>query len=119
VLPNGVAIKLSSPVTDTLGRAGLDGKVDRHFLQRFGSALLLSIIGVGGELLAAQSNSSQIVINSSGEAYGIAQAALEGSVNIPPTIRIPQGAPIRIFVARDLIFPLYEESGGVALSAEP
>jgi type IV secretion system protein VirB10 len=119
VLPNGIAIKLSSPVTDTLGRAGLDGKVDRHFLQRFGSALLLSIIGVGGELLAAQSNSSQIVINSSGEAYGIAQAALEGSVNIPPTIRIPQGAPIRIFVARDLIFPLYEESGGVALSTEP
>jgi type IV secretion system protein VirB10 len=119
VLPNGIAIKLASPVTDTLGRAGLGGKVDRHFLQRFGSALLLSIIGVGGELLAAQSNSSQIVINSSGEAYGIAQAALEGSVNIPPTIRIPQGAPIRIFVARDLIFPLYEESGGVALTSEP
>lgn len=119
VLPNGVAIKLSSPVTDTLGRAGLDGKVDRHFLQRFGSALLLSIIGVGGELLAAQSNSSQVVITSSGEAYGIAQAALEGSANIPPTIRVPQGAPIRIFVARDLIFPLFEESGGVPLTAEP
>jgi len=118
ILPTGVAINLASPVTDPLGRAGLGGKVDRHFLQRFGSAILLSIIGAGAEIAAAESGSNQVVITSSAQAYGVAQTALQSSVNIPPTIRIPQGAPIRIFVARDLIFPLYEESGGVALSAE-
>ncbi|NWG93383.1 MAG: type IV secretion system protein VirB10 [Parvularculaceae bacterium] len=119
ILPDGVAIKLSSPVTDTLGRAGLGGKVDRHFLQRFGSAILLSIIGAGAEILAGESGNSQVVITSSAQAYGVAETALQSSINIPPTIRIPQGAPIRIFVARDLIFPLYEESGGVALTEEP
>ncbi len=119
ILPDGVAIKLSSPVTDTLGRAGLGGKVDRHFLQRFGSAILLSIIGSGAEILAAESGNSQVVITSSAQAYGVAQTALQGSINIPPTIKIPQGAPIRIFVARDLIFPLYEGSGGASPGETP
>mgnify|MGYP000504078008 CR=1 FL=1 len=119
VLPNGVAIKLASPVTDTLGRAGLGGKVDRHFLERFGSAILLSIIGAGAEVLAAESGNNAVVITSSAQAYGVAQTALQASVNIPPTIRIAQGSPIRIFVARDLIFPLFEETGGVPLTVEP
>ncbi|MFN0024080.1 MAG: TrbI/VirB10 family protein [Parvularculaceae bacterium] len=119
ILPSGVAIKLASPVTDTLGRAGLGGKVDRHFLDRFGSAILLSIIGAGAEILAAESGGSQVVITSSAQAYGVAQTALQSSVNIPPTVRIAQGAPIRIFVARDLIFPLFEETGGVPLEPEP
>lgn len=118
ILPDGVAIKLSSPVTDTLGRAGLGGKVDRHFLQRFGSAFLLSIIGAGTQILAAESGNGQVVIASSAQAYGVAETALQASINIPPTIKIPQGAPIRIFVARDLIFPLYEQSAGVELSAD-
>jgi type IV secretion system protein VirB10 len=119
ILPNGVAIKLASPVTDTLGRAGLGGKVDRHFLERFGSAILLSIIGAGAEILAAESGNNAVVITSSAQAYGVAQTALQSSVNIPPTIRIAQGSPIRIFVARDLIFPLYEETGGVPVTVEP
>jgi type IV secretion system protein VirB10 len=118
ILPDGVAISLASPVTDSLGRAGLGGKVDRHFLQRFGSAILLSIIGAGAEIIAAESGGGQVIITSSAQAYGVAQTALQSSINIPPTIRIAQGAPIRIFVARDLIFPLFEESGGVALAAE-
>lgn len=119
ILPNGVAIKLASPVTDTLGRAGLGGKVDRHFLERFGSAILLSIIGAGAEILAAESGNSSVVITSSAQAYGVAQTALQSSINIPPTIRIAQGSPIRIFVARDLIFPLYEETSGVPVRVEP
>jgi type IV secretion system protein VirB10 len=119
ILPNGVAIKLSSPVTDSLGRAGLGGKVDRHFLERFGSAILLSIIGAGAEILAAESGNSSVVITSSAQAYSVAQTALQASVNIPPTIKIPQGSPIRIFAARDLIFPLYEETGGTPLAVEP
>lgn len=119
ILPSGVAIKLASPVTDTLGRAGLGGKVDRHFLERFGSAILLSIIGAGAEIFAAESGNNTVVVTSSAQAYGVAQTALQSSVNIPPTIRIAQGAPIRIFVARDLIFPLFEEAGGTVLTAEP
>lgn len=105
VLPDGVSVRLASPATDSLGRSGLGGKVDRHFVQRFGSAILLSVIGAG--LDAAVNNSdNQVVIGSTSDAYSIAQAALQGSINIPPTIKVPQGSPIRIFVARDLYFPV-------------
>ncbi|WP_410859512.1 TrbI/VirB10 family protein, partial [Paraburkholderia sp. SIMBA_054] len=43
--PEGVIITLASPATDALGRSGFDGHVDRHWWERFGSALLLSIVG--------------------------------------------------------------------------
>lgn len=43
--PKGVIVTLASPATDALGRAGVDGHVDTHWWERFGSALLLSIVG--------------------------------------------------------------------------
>lgn len=111
ILPDGGSIALASPATDTLGRSGLGGKVDRHFLQRFGSAILLSVIGAGLDA-AVGDNGGQIVISSTTEAFSIAQTALSANVNIPPTIKVPQGAPIRIFVARDLRFPDYADNAG-------
>ncbi|NJO24142.1 MAG: TrbI/VirB10 family protein [Sphingomonadales bacterium] len=54
---------------------------------------------------AVDSSDNQVVIGSSSDAYSIAQAALQGSINIPPTVKIRQGSPIRIFAARDLYFP--------------
>lgn len=104
ILPDGASIALASPATDALGRSGLGGKVDRHFLQRFGSAILLSVIGAGLDA-AVGGNDRQIVISSTTQAFSVAQTALAADINIPPTIKVPQGAPIRIFVARDLKFP--------------
>jgi type IV secretion system protein VirB10 len=106
ILPDGMSISLTSPTTDTLGRAGLGGKVDRHFLQRFGSAILLSIIGAAIDA-AVDEEGGQVVISSTTEAFSIAQTALAANMNIPPTIKVAQGTPIRIFVARDLNFPQY------------
>lgn len=106
VLPDGASIRIASPATDTLGRAGLSGSVDRHFLQRFGSAILLSVVGAGLDLAAASAGgSNQVIVGTTSDAYAIAQAALQSSMNIPPTVKVPQGSPIRIFVARDLYFP--------------
>ncbi|MAW81898.1 MAG: type VI secretion protein [Parvularcula sp.] len=110
--PEGVSIELASPATDTLGRAGLDGKVNRHFFQRFGSAILLSVIDVGANALIYDNNSS-IVIGSTSEAQAVAAQALSQQMNIPPTITVKQGTEIRIFLARDLYFPSPAETGGL------
>ena len=99
--PGGVAVDVSSPASDALGRAGFDGSIDSHFWQRFGGALLLTTIS-GGLNAAAESNARYAsVVQAPQEAAGI---ALENSINIPPTLRKPQGSDVAIFVSRDLDF---------------
>jgi type IV secretion system protein VirB10 len=103
VRPDGVYIDLDSPASDALGRGGLEGEVDSHFMQRFGGAILLSLISVGANL-AANDNDTQVIINSSRTGTDAASVALNKNLDIAPTIKVAQGAAIRIFVARDLDF---------------
>ncbi|MDX3911878.1 MAG: TrbI/VirB10 family protein, partial [Sphingobium sp.] len=44
VTPRGVAIDIASPASDPLGRGGITGKIDRFFWQRFGAAMLFSVL---------------------------------------------------------------------------
>ncbi len=44
IRPDGVSVALASPAVDNLGRGGVGGKVNRHFLQRFGGSILLSVL---------------------------------------------------------------------------
>ena len=104
IRPDGVSIALASPATDDLGRGGLAGRVNRHFLQRYGGAILLSVLTGGISAGAsALSSGSTVIVGTANEATGLASQA-SNSLNIPPTIRTPQGANVRIFVARDLDF---------------
>jgi type IV secretion system protein VirB10 len=50
---DGVSVQLGSNGTDDLGRAGNAGFVDNHYMERFGSAILLSIIGGAAQFLSA------------------------------------------------------------------
>jgi type IV secretion system protein VirB10 len=100
--PDGGSIQIGSAGGDELGRAGLAGKVDRHFFEQFSGAILLTVLEGG---LSALSNnpSTTVVVGSSGSGLGSAASSLTPQA-IPPTIRVAQGSPIRIFVARDLDF---------------
>ncbi|WP_050631531.1 type IV secretion system protein VirB10 [Bradyrhizobium viridifuturi] len=103
--PTGVIVALASPATDALGRAGFDGDIDTHFWERFGSALLLSIVGDAGSIGRQQLQDSSIQINNTtGAANTAAGIAVEQSINIPPTLNKNQGELVNIFVARDLDF---------------
>jgi type IV secretion system protein VirB10 len=97
IRPDGVSIALGSPAVDFGGQSGLTGKVDSHFLKRFGSAVLLSVVG---GLSSIAGNASVLV--SGGQSA--ASVAAQRDTTISPTVRVPQGQPIRVFTARDLDF---------------
>jgi type IV secretion system protein VirB10 len=100
--PDGVSVQLGSPVMDEKGEVGLSGTVNRHFWQRFGASILLSVVSGATSALTA-SSSSTVVVGTSG-AQSAASTALESDAKIPPTIRVPLGTPIQVFAARDLDF---------------
>lgn len=100
IRPDGVSVNLASPAIGFDGTTGLEGDVNNHFLKRFGSGLLLSVVGglgavatggVGGVIVAGGSQSA-------------ASSAVQANGEISPTIRVRMGEPIRVFTARDLDF---------------
>jgi type IV secretion system protein VirB10 len=120
--PDGVSMALASPATDELGRSGLPGEVRTHFLERFSGSLLLSLVDGGLGVAAAraqdQDGPSATVVNAGGQSFrSAAELALENSVNIPPTVEIPRGTAVQVFVARDLDFaePVVRESSAQGL----
>ena len=101
--PAGVIVPLASPGTDELGRSGLPGQVNRHFLERFGAAILISVID-GAVQAKVQSSGNGTVIYNPSTSTDVITEVLKSTVNIPPTVVKPQGDRIQVFVARDLDF---------------
>jgi type IV secretion system protein VirB10 len=108
--PAGVVVPLDSPGADALGRSGLPGEVDRHFWQRFGAAILVSVID-GAVQAAAQSprgESGAVIVNPSAS-QDVLTEILKNTISIPPTVVKKNGDRIQVLVARDLDFrPVYE-----------
>lgn len=99
IRPDGASVNLGSPAVGYDGTTGLEGNVNSHFFQRFGSALLLSVVGGLG---AVAGGGGAVIIGGAGESA--AAAAIQQNGQISPTIRVRMGEPIRVFTARDLDF---------------
>jgi type IV secretion system protein VirB10 len=103
--PGGVLVPLDSPGTDELGRAGVGGEVQRHFWQRFGAAVLVSVIEGGIQAgVQAASHSNGTVIYAPSGSQDVLTEALKDSAQIPPTLAKANGERIEVLVARDVDF---------------
>ena len=102
--PTGVVVELASPGTDELGRSGLPGQVNRHFFQRFGAAMLISVIDGAVQSAVQSSRSGGAVVYNPSASEDITTEVLKSTVNIPPTVTKHQGDRIQVLVARDLDF---------------
>ncbi|CAN7608470.1 type IV secretion system protein VirB10 [Pararhizobium sp. LjRoot235] len=117
---DGVSVRLNSIGTDSLGRSGLTGLVDNKWRERFGSAILLSIVGAGSSYLTGY-GSGQFSSRGDGETDSdraaelaretiaqtfsdMANQALAENLKIPPTISVHQGERIFVYVRQDLDF---------------
>ncbi len=120
---DGVTVRLNSIGADSLGRAGLAGHVDNKFRERFGAAILLSIVGGGASYLtgygsqAATGNgddaqrAEELARQTIAQTFSdMANQALGDSLRIAPTISVSQGERIFVYVRQDLDFSaLYED----------
>jgi type IV secretion system protein VirB10 len=102
--PTGVVVPLASPGTDELGRSGLPGEVNRHFWDRFGAAILLSVVSGAVQGAVNSHNSSGSVVVSPSTSTDVMTEILKSTVNVPPTVTKAQGDRIQVFVARDVDF---------------
>jgi len=100
IRPDGVSVNLASPAVGFDGTTGLEGDVNTHFFKRFGSAVLLSVVGGLGAV--ATGGVGGLIV--AGGAQGAANSAVQANGQISPTIRVRMGEPIRVFTARDLDF---------------
>jgi type IV secretion system protein VirB10 len=114
--PTGVVVPLASPGADELGRSGLPGTVERHFWERFGAAMLVSVIdgAIQAAVQSSRGSSGTVIVNPSAT-QDVMTEVLKGTINIPPTVIKHQGDRIQVLVARDLDFrSVYELKSSAA-----
>jgi type IV secretion system protein TrbI len=106
ILPDGRSIQLDrQPGADGRGFAGLQDGVNFHWGSLAKAALISTVLGVGTELgsgsddtlVRALRTGTQDSINEAG------QEIVRRQLNIPPTLTIRPGFPVRVIVTRDLI----------------
>jgi type IV secretion system protein VirB10 len=117
--PSGIFVNIDSPASDQMGYSGVPGFVDTHFWQRFGGAIMLSLIqdfsAAYTQRLATQqsasNNTGATVVNSQPPlqntqqaAQNMASEALRNSINIPPTLVVNPATIVNVMVARDVSF---------------
>ncbi len=110
IFPNGRSIVLErQPGADAAGYAGLEDGVDYHWWDLAKAAGLSTLLSVGAELaiddddrlLRAIRNGGEDTINDAG------QEIIRRQLNVPPTLTIRPGFPVRVIVTRDLVLEPY------------
>jgi type IV secretion system protein VirB10 len=107
IRPDGATVAIDSPAADPLGRNGVRARVDTHFFERFGGAILQSILDIGVNA-AARAVESPTVIALPGSFGGVASQRIQPQ-QVTPTLTVKRGTSISVFVARDLDFTGVEQ----------
>jgi type IV secretion system protein VirB10 len=115
IFPNGKSIDLQGmPGVDMRGYAGLHDQVDNHYGKIFGSVILMSLLGAGGQLAQPQNSNNpwqsptvgQTVAQSLGTNIANTGTMITSrNINIQPTLEISPGYEFNISVTKDIIFP--------------
>lgn len=107
ILPGGRSIILDrQPAGDPQGFAGLEDRVDRHWKQLAGAAMISTLLGVGTELGAGSDDSDVVRALRQGAANSASQAgqqAVGRSLDVQPTLTVRPGFPVRVLLTRDLV----------------
>ena len=107
IFPDGRSLVLErQPGADAAGYAGLEDRVDNHWGSILRAAGLSTLLAVGAELsldeedrlARALRDGALDTINEAG------QRIVQRQLEVPPTLTIRPGFPVRVIVTRDLVF---------------
>lgn len=98
---DGVSVQLGSIGSDELGRAGTGGFVDEHYAERFGSAILLSIVGAGSQYVSTLGSSGSSGYGSYG-GYGRTITMTDPVTGVITTTQAPLSSSERQDQARQI-----------------
>ena len=80
---------------------GLKGNVDSHFFERFAGAILQSTLDIGVGIATRKVSDGTVIVGLPGSTQSVTATAPE---TIRPTLKVPHGSSVSVFVARDLDF---------------
>ena len=112
ILPDGRSIVLERlPGTDSAGYAGLEDGVNHHWGDLLRAAGLATLLNIGTELTADEDDPvARAIRDGVQDTIGNAgQGIVSRQLDVPPTLTIRPGFPVRVIVTRDLIL---EPRGG-------
>lgn len=115
IFPNGSTLQIGGMAgTDAAGYGGFTDKVDNHYLQTFGSAVLVALIGAGSEMMIPQDRIGTATANgaedaarrSFAETFGqLSEQTVSRNLDVQPTLEIRPGYQFNVLVDQDIVFP--------------
>jgi type IV secretion system protein TrbI len=117
IFPNGRSIVLERQAgAGPEGYAGLEDQVDYHWSRLFVAATLSTLLGIGSELGASNTDSDIVRALRRGSSDSLNQTGqqiVRRNLNVQPTLTIRPGFPVRVIVNRDLVLAPYPSCGGM------
>jgi len=120
--PDGSTLALDSmPGADKSGVAGMNDKVNNHYLRTFGQAALLSLFTAASQLSQTRGSvhgnysASQILAAQVGmQGFNLGSQLIRRNLNIQPTLEIRPGMEFSIAVTKDIGLPVWKWGHQVA-----
>lgn len=113
ILPNGKSLVLPKEAgVDAQGAVGVKGEVDRRLGSLLMATLFAGAITTLGQVARDGDDRSGGLLGDAGDAAAIEAAQVGGKLidrelEVRPSIRLPSGARVRVFITRDLILEPY------------
>ncbi|KAB1437304.1 TrbI/VirB10 family protein [Pseudodesulfovibrio senegalensis] len=108
ITPDGINIHTANAeLADAMGRSGITGDVDNHYLEKYGLPLLMSTLQmIAAHTFPVKDQTSAAAIETYGTSVSnMGAKILDEHMKINPSVTISRGSRIQISIMKDIWFP--------------